>query len=80
MEVHKNIATKALCVLKLWIISLISALIKAWGTAIQKKKKKKGKIDRKIFNEMQAMVNEQNTKILTVFPLIMNSSHYNFYN
>lgn len=44
------------------------------------KKKQKGKIDRKIFNEMQAMVNEQNTKILTVFPLIMNSSHYNFYN
>lgn len=43
-------------------------------------KKKKGKIDRKVFNEMQAMVNEQNTKILTVFPLIMNSSHYNFYN
>jgi len=75
--VHKSIAIKALHVLKLWIISLISALIKAWGTI---KKKKKGKTDRKVFvfNGMQAMVSEQNTKILTVFPLIMNSSHYNF--
>lgn len=53
---------------------------KSMGHDCSKKKKKKGKIDRKIFNEMQAMVNEQNTKILTVFPLIMNSSHYNFYN
>lgn len=76
MELHKNIAIKALHVLKLWIISLISALIKAWGTTV----KKKIKIDRKVFvfNGMQAMVGEQNIKILTVFPLIMNSSHYNF--
>lgn len=63
--------------LKLWIISLISALVKAWGTIVCCFEKK-GKVDRKVFNGMQAMVSEQNTEILTVFPLIMNSSHYNF--
>lgn len=50
------------------------------GDDYLKKKKKTSKIDRKVFNGMQAMVSEQNTKILTVFPPIMNSSHYNFYN
>lgn len=80
MEVHKNIAVKALHVLKLRIIPLISTLIKAWGAIIKnvKKKKKRQNWQESVFNGMQAMVSEQNIKILTVFPLIMNSSHYNF--
>lgn len=42
MEVRKNIAIKALHVLKLRMIPLISALIKAWGT-IAKMSKLTGK-------------------------------------
>lgn len=50
------------------------------GDDYLKKKKKKRQNWQENFYGMQAMVSEQNTKILTVFPLIMNSSHYNFYN
>lgn len=73
MEMNKNVVIKALCVLKLRMLSSISALIKTWGTIA-----KTAELQESVFSRMQAMVSEQNIKILTVFPLSMNSSHYNF--